>query len=709
MPLNDASACGEGCAILGGETDPREARRTRRAWWGIGIGVVLAGNSMMLGLAVNTSETTPPVRLGLHGALLAATLLAFFFLGPPLLAAAWQQLRRGRLTIEALFLSGLLGAWAASLLSIITGEGPVYFETVIVLLVVYAFGQQVTRISQRRALRSIESWRGMPQTCEVLQPDGSEKSLPVERVTPGDEVVVHPGRMIPVDGTITHGEAFIQQSQWTGEFFSVSRSPGDPVFAGSHCLDGTLIVRATTTGNQRRIDHLARAVEQARLHPSKLQSEADRIVRWFLPVVLILAILTFAGWSWFMGWRSGLFNAMAVLLVACPCAMGFATPICVWSGIGLLAQSGLIARRGDLIENLASVDTVVLDKTGTLTELRPSLVDLGFSTFIPLDRATVRRLIGAVQRASDHPIAAAFVDLESPLTEGERDAELSDLPSVRVLGVRPLPGKGLSAQCLISGHDRPVHVIIGSEDLAVSSAHHEAWDRLCRYLGGSVQARRIAIFVDDCLVAAAVVDERILETSLSTLDSLRAMGLRLVIMTGDRSERCGALEGIEIHAGLAPEDKLCLIRSLRDQGRRVLFIGDGLNDAMAMAESPASVAVGSGASLALESAGAVLLEPDLTPIPWAIRLCHRARRTIHTNLRLAAAYNAIGMALAGAGLLHPVAAAVLMTCSSLVVSLRSLRLLDDQEEKILNVAPRDPLRGSPDPAPVAAESAGSAG
>lgn len=677
MKPRSLQTCGGACPIGLEETDPVEVRRTTRAWWGIGVGAVLAGNSMMLGLAINTSEASPAVRLIVHTVLLTAALVTLLMLGEPLLTAAWEALRQRRVTIEAMFLTGLTGAMTASLISMFTGRGAVYFETVIVLMVVYSLGNQVTRQSQRRALRSIQGWQGAPETCEVLRADGSTQAVAVEKVGVGDSVRVHPGRMIPIDGTIIDGEAYVQQSQLTGEFFSVARGPGQAVYAGSHCVDGTLSVRATSPGNQRRIDHLARAVEKAQANPSALETEADRIVRWFLPIVLTVATLTFIGWSFLAGWRVGLFNAMAVLLVACPCAMGFATPVSIWSAIGRLASSGLVLHRGNMVEALAGVDTVVFDKTGTLTQPQASLIDLVFAPEDDLRPDELRRMIAAVQRASDHPVAAAFHAL---------DASATGVAPVRVEAIHPLPGRGLEAECLmaeVAGGVKDYRLRIGSELLLESADVRAAWEALAAGLRGPESARRIAVLVDGRPVAAALIDEKILETGPATLEAIEAMGLRRILMTGDRPERAEAFGIAETHAGLSPEEKQALVRQMGERGQRVLFIGDGVNDAIAMAESPASIALATGASLALETAGAVLMEADLTRVPFAILLCRRARRTIRTNLRLAACYNAAGMALACAGVLHPVAAAILMTCSSLVVTWRSLRLLEDEGENAL--------------------------
>lgn len=677
MTENAFRACGASCAIGLGEDDPAEARKTTRRWIGIAVGAVLAGNAMMLSVAINTSAATEAVRLGVHLGLLGATLVTAGLLGPPLLVTAWRAGRQGRVTIEALFLTGLTGALAASLISMVGGEGPVYFETVIVLLVVYSLGHQVTNVSQRRALRSIEAWRGAPETCEVVRADGTADERRVAEVAVGERVRVHPGRMTPVDGVVAEGEAYVQESQLTGEFFSEARRPGDPIWAGSYCLDGTLTVRATVPGGQRRIDHLARAVERARANPSTLETEADRIVQWFLPTVVTIAVGTFAGWTWAWGWETGLFNAMSVLLVACPCAMGFATPVSIWSAIGRMAQRGLVLQRGDQIETLAEVDTVVFDKTGTLTEAQASLLDL-----VLVERGVsaeeLRGMIGAAQRASDHPVAAAFYEVDAGIDK-----------QVKVEAVRTLPGRGLVARCRAGEGGELRELAIGSEDLLETDEQRVQWESLSKRLVGPTWARRIVVLEDGRPVAAALVDERVLETGPATLEALEAMGLHVIVMTGDRPERAERLGVAEVHAGMSPEAKRDLVRRMKAAGRRVLFIGDGVNDAVAMAESQASLAPPGAAPLARETAGACLMEADLQRVPFAIRVCRRARRTIRGNLRLAAVYNTTGMVIAAAGQLHPVAAVLIMTCSSLVVSWRALRLLEDAgENRLLGSEPR---------------------
>ncbi len=668
-------ACAGGCDPLAPD-DPAEAAAAARAWWRIGAGTVLAANAMTLSLAINVSEAGPAARLWVHLGLLAMTLAALALLGGPLAREAWAAARARRLTIEALFLAGLGGALAASLIDMATGVGAVYFETVIILLVVYALGRQAGQSSRRRALRALTSRADAPAECTVLE-NGAARALPVGLVRPGMVVRVEPGRPVPVDGIIEQGRAFIQESHWTGEFFAAARGPGDRLHAGSHVLDALLLVRATAPGDARRIDRLARAIERARARPSSLQTEADRLVRWFLPIVLLVAGATMFGWTWAAGWHVGLFNAMAVLLIACPCAMGFATPVAVWAAVARLAEQGLVARGGDLVEKLATIDTVVFDKTGTLTQPRATLADLVLAPEV--DPESLRRLVAAVERASDHPLAAAFTDLAT------------DVADVRLLELRPLPGIGIEALAALEAESTPARLCIGSE--ALLDPHPDRWQPLLARLAPLPGARRILIELDGRPAAAAQLEERTLELAGVVMSRLAGDGLRVLVMTGDAAERAGRL-GVEFHAGLTPEAKQRLVDEMTAAGRRVLFVGDGINDAAAMTAAHGSVAVAGAAPLAAECADAVLVEGSgLDSLPDALAIGRRAVRTIRTNLRLAAGYNATGMALAAAGLLHPVAAALLMTLSSLVVTWRSLQMLED--EPTPGDAPHEPVHAAP--------------
>jgi heavy metal translocating P-type ATPase len=667
--------------------DPRAVA----AWWRIGIGALIAVNSMTIDLAINTSEATPFERTIAHSAALAAALVTVALLGWPLLKAAGRALARGRVTLEAMFMTGILGALAASLVAMLTGTGAVYFEIVSILLVVYALGQQVSRAAEERARRAVQAWAPEFTTCRVEGDDGVVVTIPVSELRAGLTVVVGPGETIAADGVILAGEGFVHEAEMTGEFFAAARGPGDAVFAGTHSVDAALRVRATAAGGERRIDRLVDAVERARAAPATLQRQADRLVRWFLPAVVAAAGLTFVGWSSARAWPVGLFNAMAVLLIACPCALGLATPLAVWAAIGRLARRGFIVQGGEAVERLAAIDTAVFDKTGTLTEARPRLAELRVAAGCGVEAAEARELIAVVERASRHPIAAAFTDIAPG---AEQRLEVTELKTI--------PAAGVGAVVRRRGDEAIFAVTVGLPDRILATPEQRAvWQHLRHELRLGEAGREIALVVDDAVTASALVVERVRDTWPEAVDALRLLGTRTVIMTGDQNADARHVTADEFHAGLSPEQKFDLVRGLKSAhppAKHVLFVGDGVNDAAAMAASTVSVAVARGAELAMEVADVTWHGSDLRDVPWAIETCREAVATIRSNLIFAAAYNVAGVGLAAAGLLHPVVAALLMTCSSLVVTWRAAGLGSGEPEATFEPKPVYVMLGAAAPA-----------
>lgn len=658
MPACDLETVGCGCGPQG----PVDLR----AWWRVIAGVLVAANAMTFSLAINSSEATPGQRLAVNGGLFALSLISVVLLGWPLARNAWREAVRGRVTIEAMFLAGIGGAMTTSVVAAVTGSGHTYFEVVCILLVVYGLGQQLTAAARDRALRSVLEWAPETTVCRVLEQDGSEREIPVVELRRGSRFVVNPGETVPADGAIAVGEGFVREAEMTGEGFVVARRPGDLVWAGTHGVDARFEVVATADGAERRIDHILDAVERARGVPSTLQRAADRVVSWFLPVVVAVAGATFIGWTWHAGWQAGLFNAMAVLLVACPCALGLATPLAVWGALARLAGRGLVARGGDAVEALAAVDTALFDKTGTLTEPRAALVDLVVGDVPGLSKEGVRAALAAVQRESNHPVAAAFHDLGT-----------GDVPEPRVAALRLLPGRGVEAE-VVDGVGARRRVTVGIAASLVA-ADDPVWGQLRGRLKEVAGARELTVLVDGEVAAAAAVDESLRSSWREALGELRLLGVDTAVVTGDTAERAFRTGADRVLASLRPEDKVAEVEHLRTAGRRVLFVGDGVNDAAAMAGAEISVAVTSGAQLAAEVADISWHSEDLRVLPWAIGLARSTVATIRTNLRFALFYNVAGVALAVAGLLHPVAAAILMTCSSLVVTWRATTPFAEEE------------------------------
>jgi heavy metal translocating P-type ATPase len=618
---------------------------------------------MIFGLALNLHDDVPSdVRWFAQTAILAATMIVVALLGGPLFRTAWQELRRGRLTLEALFLLTITGAMAASLQAHITGHGKIYFEVVSVLLVVYTFGKVIGARSRSAALAGSRAWAKRLSTCRLVDEMGRTKIVPVAEISPGDLIEVFPGETNNVDGIIREGIGFLYEAPVNGEPFAIVRRPGDRILAGTSSYDATFQIEACVKGTERQVDRLLAVVEQARIQPSSFQGQADRLGQAFFPLIVLTALGSFTYWTFFTtgGWEEGLFNAMSVLLVACPCAIGLATPIVIWSALSRLAERGLIVRTGDAIERLAEIDRVMLDKTGTLTD--ESLTILDIATFATREeRAKLLGWLSLIQGESRHPVAKAFARLRRPSTPAEE-------PRIRSLQV--IAGCGIEAE--IQEVDGTCHAIqIGTPDWICRSgcARQELTSQLC------ATGHQIAVAVDGQIAAIAVLSEQLRDSAHRAIAEFQQLGLTVEVLTGDKAERAHALNLPGVQGDLLPSDKLAAIEAAKAIGAKPLFVGDGINDAAAVASAHVGIALASGADIAIEAAAISLHHHDLRVLPWAIELSREAVRAIRRNLLRALLYNLIGMTLAACGVLHPVVAAVLMVASSLMLIFSSSRPL----------------------------------
>ncbi len=623
-----------------------DARAVQRAWLRVGIGVAVAAQAMVFSLAVNLTPAEGAGYWLVHGGLLASALATLVFLGRDLLGEAWSALRARRVSIDLLFLVTLLGALGGSITSTLTGTGSVYYEVVAVLIVVHTLGKMAGARSRAAALRAADAVAEKFERCRVRTDDGGEMEMPAAGLRGGERVIVSPGGAICADGEIIEGTSYVEEAALTGEWRPVARGPGDKVWAGTHAVDGRLIVRATP--GPRRLDEMLRAVAEARLAPSTLQTQADRLMAWFLPVVVGVSLATFAGWWLWAGaaWERAVFNAMAVLLVACPCAMGLATPVAVWGGLARLARMGIVARSGDFLATLARVDTVCFDKTGTLSEERLAVKGWHFSAAWAAREREIRRAVAEVERGLPHPVARALC--ETSVGGGEASTRAS------VGGLRVFAGKGVQAEVAGLGVVR-----VGEREF-------------CGGAGDPGEGKIVWVAVDGAPAAWVELGEAWRVGLPETLAGLRALGLELEVLTGDGGAPA-AIEGAPVRAGLTPSAKAERMRTLGGEGKTVLFAGDGVNDAAAMGAAACSLGLRGGSELARASAAAVCAGEDLRRLPEAIEVARRVVGGLRGNLLFAASYNAAGMALAASGMLHPVAAALLMVGSSVWVGVRAIR------------------------------------
>jgi len=625
----------------------------------LGISLIVVAQSMIFGLALNLHDDVPAdVRWVVQSLILCATLVVVALLSPPLFRTAWHEFRHGRLTIEALFLLTMTGAMAASLQAHITGHGKIYFEVVSILLVVYTLGKVIGARSRAAALAGARAWAGQLETCRLVDARGRTRSVLVTEVLAGDVVEVNPGETFAVDGVIRDGIGFVSEAAVSGEPFAVVRRPGDRVLAGAASHDAAFRIEATTPGTARQVDRLLAAVDAARDRPVSLQAQADALGQWFFPLVVLTAFGTFAYWSLFtlVGWEAALFNSMSVLLVACPCVIGLATPIVIWSALGRLAERGVIVRAGDAVERLAQIDRVMLDKTGTLTDDSFALLDI--ATIATGDeRAKLLGWLSVIQERSNHPVARPFAKLPRPFAS-------------RVESLRVVPGCGVEASIVADG---VTHVVqIGTPQWIASFSRDTKRSALCNELRAT--GHRVDVALDGKLVAAAALSEQLRDSIPQALAGFRALGLPVEVLTGDNAARTASLTNLPARSGLLPDDKRLAVEAANASGGRPLFVGDGINDAAALASAHVGIALASGTDIAVSAADVTLYHNDLRVLPWAVELSREAVRAVRRSMFRALSYNLIGMTLAACGLLHPVAAVVLMLVSSLSLIVSSTRV-----------------------------------
>lgn len=619
-------------------------------WWRIGGGAFLAMNGMVLSMAVNGSEVSADERYILELAILFISIPVLVLLSSEFLTATWRNLRRGRLSLELLFLLGILSSLGASALYFVRRTGNGYADVAAMLLVVYALGRQIGAYGKQRVLKSLDDWA--PERRKARRVDG--EVVAASLIAPGDVIRVLPGECVPVDALILHGTAYFHEASVSGESMAVSRGPGERILAGSFPLDASVDCRATEAAAANQIDQIRALIEAGLARPGKEQRLAIDVLRWFVPVVLGAALLAFAIHMQSMPWDRAAFVALAVIVVACPCALGFATPLAVWTALGRLRELGILARSGDAVERLAEIDTIVFDKTGTLTLPEEYDVDCRVEPAWQGREAELRFLLREAELASQHPLSKAL----APIWE---DAQVLSTTSLQ--GVRLLPGVGIEATFR---------------------------DGRKLFAGSAGDDRRIRIDVDAKPAAYISLQERHAPSASPALRALERAGLKLILTTGDSAERASAVPIEDRLARQTPADKHALMQRLHAEGHRALFVGDGINDAAAMAWSHLSCAAAASADLVQDVSSLVFLHRDWTRLPTAIAIAKAARKVVRWNIGFSLAYNFVGIVLGVAGVLHPIASALFMTVSSLTVIIYSMHLMDWEPEADPDIAALDP-------------------
>jgi P-type Cu+ transporter len=655
---------------------------TRRFWVSAALTVPLLW--AMLGELIPSIN---PMQLFGHGTtawaelLLATPVVAWG--GGPFFARGWRSIVNRHLNMFTLIAIGTGSAWLFSVTataiptvlpaSFLNADGspPLYFEASAVIVTLVLLGQVLELRARARTSGAIKALLKLaPKIAHRIDSEGNESDIPLEDVVVGDRLRVRPGEKIPVDGFVLEGRSHIDESMLTGEPLPVGKSKDDSLSAGTTNGSSSILMQADRVGGDTLLSQIVHMVAQAQRSRAPVQRLADLVAAWFVPAVVLSAILAALVWG-IVGPEPRLAHSLlvgvSVLIIACPCALGLATPMSIMVGVGRGAQAGVLIKDADALERLEKVTTIVVDKTGTLTEGRPSLRRV--VTAGEHDEATVLRAAAAVENSSEHPLGRAIV-------ESAKAADV-EIPPVRDFDSDP----GLG----VWGHVEDRTVLVGN--VRLMERHDVSIEQLAAAAEKERDRGATAIFVaiDGSASGLLVVEDAIKETTPAAIKALRHEGVRVVMLTGD-SERTARsvgreLELDEVIADVLPEDKANIVKRLQQQGATVAMAGDGVNDAPALAQADVGIAMGTGTDVAMESAGVTLINGDLQGIVRAVKLSHRTMRNIRQNLLFAFGYNAIGVPLA-AGVLYPafglllspVIASLAMSFSSVSVVSNALRL-----------------------------------
>ncbi len=620
-----------------------------------------------LGTSLFGRELKPP--FGLPHTLLGFVLtsIVVWWGGWPFVSSAWRSLRHGELTMMTLIATGILVSYLYSVAVTFGLPGEVFYDAAAMLTAFSLLGHWLEMRSRFATGRAVEALLELaPPTARRVR-DGHEEDVPLDAVAVGDVLAVRPGDTVPVDGVLTEGSSYVDESMLTGEPVPVAKRPGDQVVGGTRNQQGAFRFRATNVGADTALARIVALVREAQSSKAPAQRLADLAGRYLVIVALAAGVITFAAWLAFghQGVSFALSAAVAAVVIACPDALALATPTAITVGVGRAARAGVLFRNAAVLEAAARVDTVVFDKTGTLTEGRPSVTDI---VAAGAGEAELLRLAAAADAQSEHPLATALVEA------AKQRALAVETPS----RFEAVPGHGVKA--VVGGRT----VLVGNRTLLGGNGVTPELDRAAERLRAEAKTA-LFVAVDGRTLGLIAVADRIRPTAHVAVRTLHDLGIRVMLLTGDNRATAAAVArtlGIDdVRAEVLPSDKAAEVRRLEQQGHRVAMVGDGVNDAPALAAATVGVAIGAGTDVAIETAGVILMKDDPADVAAALVLARRVRRKIKQNLFWAAIYNVIAIPLA-AGVLYPALgillkpawAALAMSASTVTVTFNALLL-----------------------------------
>ncbi|MGG3504157.1 heavy metal translocating P-type ATPase [Paenibacillus lautus] len=594
-----------------------------------------------------------------------------FFIGKQFYVGAYKALRNKSANMDVLVALGTSAAYFYSLYLTIdwaaaganVHHGPeMYYETSAVLITLVIMGKLFESLAKGRTSEAIKTLMGLQAKTALVVRDGQEMTIPVEQVLVGDLVLVKPGEKIPVDGKVVEGTSAVDESMLTGESIPVEKKAGDAVIGATINKNGRLTLEATKVGKETALAQIIKVVEEAQGSKAPIQRVADVISGIFVPIVVGIAIVAFLVWYFWIApgnFAQSLEIAIAILVIACPCALGLATPTSIMAGSGRAAELGVLFKGGEHLESTHKINTIILDKTGTVTKGKPELTDVEVNN---LDQELFLRLVGSAEKSSEHPLAEAIVaGIEEKGTQ---------LPAAEHF--EAIPGYGIRAS--VEGHE----VLVGTRKLMAQ--HNVPIDSILGRMSELETEGKTAMLtaVDGQYAGLVAVADTIKETSRAAVARLKEMGIEVIMITGDNERTAQAIAkqvGIDhVRAEVLPEGKADEVKKLQQQGKKVAMVGDGINDAPALAVADIGMAIGTGTDVAMEAADVTLMKGDLNSIPDAIYMSRKTMSNIRQNLFWALGYNSLGIPIAAIGLLAPWVAGAAMALSSVSVVLNALRL-----------------------------------